>query len=74
MPNIGDLDSIDLGEDDMNDDEFDINKEMAQYEPIEGSALAGVNAVIHADQKISIFKIITNRYNYMRVRKSFGRK
>ncbi len=74
VPNMGDLDSIDLGEDDMNDDEFDINKEMAQYEPIEGSALAGVNAVIHADQKISIFKIITNRYNYMRVRKSFGRK
>ena len=74
MPNIGDLDSIDLGEDDMNDDEFDISKEMAQYEPMEGSALAGVNAVIHADQKISIFKIITNRYNYMRVRKSFGRK
>ncbi|MEE3078922.1 MAG: hypothetical protein VX341_06275 [Bdellovibrionota bacterium] len=74
VPNMGDLDSIDLGDDDMNDDEFDINKEMAQYEPIEGSALAGVNAVIHADQKISIFKIITNRYNYMRVRKSFGRK
>ena len=70
---LSDLEGISVGENDSND-EFSVEKELANLESLTEGQLKEDHGIIHADQKISIFKIITNRYNYMRVTKDFGGK
>ncbi len=73
FPNLSELEGMSVGEGEFGDG-FSVEEELANLENLGEGELKESHGIIHADQKISIFKIITNRYNYMRVRKDFGGK
>ncbi len=71
LPTVDEIDLNDIGANSI-ESKTGLESEFAAID-IDQSKLSQ-EAIIHPDQKISIFKIITNRYNYMRVYKKLGGK